>query len=205
MPPKFFLNCNLKKNKKASSLQMVPLHIWPTFQMGFCGAPPTLSWPKWGWPNDSRPFCCIVLMQSKWHSSGPFSCSSLPQNTLLLFLPVGLACINSSSFRLIWRQMKTDTGGQCYDYLVTGQPFTSVFKSFEQFQFNPEKMFMNNEIYPYIKEYIYTRKIGKYAPMFSSYDIYYSFMLGLDIVSWWWVHMGLCVHLLMWCNVTLFV
>lgn len=163
MPPAFFLNCSLKKNKKASSLQMVPLNKWPTFQMGFCGAPPTLSWPKWGWPKDSRSFCCIVLMQSKWHSSGPFSCSSPPQNTLLLFLPVGLACINSSTFRLIWWQMKTDTGGQRYDYLLTGQPFTSVSKSFEQFQFNPEKLFTSNDIYPYIQEYIYTGKIGTYV------------------------------------------
>ena len=79
MPPAFFLNRSLKKNKKASSLQMMPLYQWPTFQLVFYGATPTLNWPEWGWPNDNRCFCCIVFMQSKWHSSGPFPCNAPPQ------------------------------------------------------------------------------------------------------------------------------
>lgn len=79
MPPAFFLNHSLEKNKKASSLQMITLYKWPTFQLVFYGAPPTLNWPEWGWPNDNKFFCCIVLMQSKWHSSGPFPCNAPPQ------------------------------------------------------------------------------------------------------------------------------
>lgn len=148
---------------------MVSLHKRPAFQMGFYGTPPTVSWPKWGWPNDNRFFCYITLTWSKWHSSGPFSCSWLPQNKLILFLCMRLGCINSCTFRLIWGQMKMHTGGEGYDSLVTGQLFITVSKSFEKFQSNPEKIFMINHMYTYIHEYIYMRKMGKYIPIFTSY------------------------------------
>lgn len=94
---------------------------WTTFQMGFYVAPPTLSWPKRWWPNNSFLYC-IVLMQNKWHSSGPFSCNSLAQNTSVFFLPVELAYVNSNTFRLISWQTKADTGGEDHGNLVTRHP-----------------------------------------------------------------------------------
>lgn len=133
--------------------------------MGFYGALPALSWPKWRGPSDNRSLYCIVLMQNKWHSSGPFSCNSLSQSMWVLFLPAELGYISGNTFRLIWWQMKTDTGGEGEDNLVTRQPVTSDSKFFGQFPFKSGEMFMSNDIpiYPQMHLYKKNRKICAYV------------------------------------------
>lgn len=118
---------------------MVPLRTdGQHSRWGFMGAPPTLSWPKGRWPNN-RFLYCIVLTQKKWHSSGPFSCNSMQQNTSVLFLPVELDYINSNTFRLIWWQMKTDTGGENHANLVTRQPSPLCLSSLSRFSWALQK------------------------------------------------------------------
>ena len=65
-----------QESKQFANDASVPMANIPVV---FYGATPTLNWPEWGWPNDNRCFCCIVFMQSKWHSSGPFPCNAPSQ------------------------------------------------------------------------------------------------------------------------------
>lgn len=133
-------------------------------------------------------------MQTKWHSSGLFSCNSLSQN-MLVFLPVGLGYINSNTSRLIWWQRKTDTGGESRDHFVTRQLSPLCLSSLSSFSLILNKVFMSLDTYPYIQGYI--RKIGKYACVCSLHDIYHVFLLKLDILSWLCMHTGsLCIQVL---------